>query len=177
MDRSDSLLLLTCGEVFLSLNLLSRLAPAVGASGGGRASQFLYGSLLACHALRPRQVSGNLTLSVSSVLGSDDATASPPACFSVVSRLDCFSGVRLPLAACESPCVRFQTVVRLSVPSAGACACPSVRQHSGLGGWLGLSTQVFRSGSPFMFSCCRSCSVLEGLSPSEPPDFHWRTAS
>src|SRR5437867_4956255 len=61
MDRSDSLLLLTRGEVFLSLNLLSRLAPAVGASGGGRASQFLYGSWLACRALRPRQVAGNLT--------------------------------------------------------------------------------------------------------------------
>src|SRR5947199_10730447 len=29
--------------------------------GGGRASQFLHDSLLACHALRPRQVSGNLT--------------------------------------------------------------------------------------------------------------------
>src|SRR5258708_3712564 len=62
MDRSDSLLCAP-GEVFLSLCLLSRLAPAVGASGGGRASQFPYGSLLACHALRPRQVSGNLTCS------------------------------------------------------------------------------------------------------------------
>src|SRR6184192_3636380 len=61
MDRSDSLLLLTREEVFLSLNLLSRLAPAVGASGGGRASQFPYGSFFACHALRPRQVSGDLT--------------------------------------------------------------------------------------------------------------------
>ena len=55
-------------------------------------------------------------LSVSSVLGSGDATPSPPAWFCVVSRLDCFSGVRLPLAACESPCVRFQTVVRPSTP-------------------------------------------------------------
>src|SRR6266516_1707121 len=158
MDRSDSLLLLTREEVFLSLNLLSRLAPAVGASGGGRALE-------------------TSPVSVSSVLGSGDTTSSPPALFCIVSRLNCFSGVRLPLAACESPCVCFQTVVRSSAPAADACACPSVRQHSGLGGWLGLSTQVFRSGSPFMFSCCRSCSVLEGLSPSEPPDFHWRTAS
>src|SRR5438445_5809404 len=31
----------------------------------------------------------------------------------MVSRLDCLSGVRLPLAAHESPCVRLQRVVRL----------------------------------------------------------------
>src|SRR5437667_8258015 len=97
-----------------------------------------------------------LPLSVSSVLGSGDTTPSPPACCCVVSRLDCFSGVRLPLAACEFPCVRFQAVVRLLASSEVASACPSVRQHSGLGGWLSLPTRFFRSGSRFMFSCCRS---------------------
>ncbi len=115
-------------------------------------------------------------VAVSSVLGSGDATPSPPACCGV-SGLDCFSGVRLPLAACELPCVRFQAVVRPSASLAGAWACPSARQHSGLGSWLGFPTQFFRAGALFMFSCCRSCSVLEGFAPSEPPDFHWRTAS
>src|SRR5438445_386162 len=80
----------------------------------------------------------------------------PPALFCIVSRLNCFSGVRLPLAACESPCVCFQTVVRSSAPAAGVCACPSVRQHSGLGGWLDLAIQFFRSEFLFMFSCGRA---------------------
>src|SRR5439155_18672155 len=46
----------------------------------------------------------------------------------------------------------------------------------------------FRNGSDLVISarfvwlnstdlCGRACSFLEGLSPSEPPDFHWRTAS
>src|SRR5439155_18583079 len=90
---------------------------------------------------------------------------------------NCFSEVRLSLAACESPCVRLQIVVRLSASWAETWACPSTRQHSGLGGWLDLAIQFFRSEFLFMFSCGRACSVLEGLSPSEPPDFHWRTAS
>src|SRR5207249_1401047 len=60
------------------------------------------------------------------------------------SGLDSLSGVRLPLAACEVPCVRFQEVVRLASPAATP-ACPSSRQHSVLGGWLDLSIQFFRS--------------------------------
>ena len=40
-----------------------------------------------------------------------------------------------------------------------AVACPSARQHSGWGGWLGLPIRFFRSGSLFMFSCCRARSV------------------
>ena len=59
MDRSDSRI--GVGAFFLSLNAPSRLAPAVGASGRFRASQVSVGSFFACHALRPRQVSGNLT--------------------------------------------------------------------------------------------------------------------
>ena len=87
------------------------------------------------------------------------------------------SEVRLSLAACESPCVRLPIVVRLSASWVETWACPSTRQHSGLGGWLDLTIQFSRSGFLFMFSCGRACSFLEGLSPSEPPDFHWRTAS
>jgi hypothetical protein len=103
------------------------------------------------------------------VLGSADATASPPAL--TVSRLDGFSGVRLPLTACEVPCVCFQRVVRLASPAAMP-ACPSLRQHSVLGGWLGLSIQFFRSEFVMFIPC-----QLEGLSPSEVASFAWRTAS
>jgi hypothetical protein len=83
-------------------------------------------------------------LALASVLGSVDATTSPPACCRVVSRLDCFSGVRLPLTACEVPCVRFQKVVRPASLLA-MLASPSFWQHSVLGGWLDLSIQFFRS--------------------------------
>ena len=58
MNRSDSRMGL--GLFSLSLNKPTRLAPVVGASGLIRASQVSVGSLLACHALRPRQVSGVL---------------------------------------------------------------------------------------------------------------------
>ena len=47
----------------------------------------------------------------------------------------------------------------------GAVTCPSSRQHSGWGGWLGLSIRSFRSGSLFMFSCCRACSVWRDFHP------------
>ena len=87
----------------------------------------------------PRPVS---PLATAWVLGSADATASPPA-FGV-SRLDSFSGVRLPLTACEVPCVRFTKVVRLASPSATS-ACPSFVQHSVLDGWLSLFIQFFSS--------------------------------
>ena len=110
-------------------------------------------------------------LTASSVLGSADATASPPACCCVVSRLDCFSGVRLPLAACEFPCVRFQSVVWSSAPAEDASTCPSDRQHSGLGGWLSLPTRSFRSGLLFMFSCYRSCSVWRDFHPQSRQTF------
>jgi hypothetical protein len=111
MDQSDSQR--SMSRLSLSLSWPSRLAPVVGAAGVGWASQVPSNAFGTCHALRPRQVSGILTISASSVLGSADATASPPACFSVVSRLDCFSEVRLSLAACACPCVRFQEFVQL----------------------------------------------------------------
>src|SRR5437867_10325980 len=177
MDRSDSLLLLTRGEVFLSLTSCPVWPPQLVPREAAGLPSFCTTPCSRATLCDPGRSLETSPVSVSSVLGSGDTTPSPPALFCIVSRLDCFSGVRLPLAACESPCVRFQTVVRPSSPTADACTCPSVRQHSGLGGWLGLSPQVFGSGSPCIFSCCRSCSVLEGLSPSEPPDFHWRTAS
>src|SRR5436309_400310 len=111
MDQSDSQL--SMSRLSLSLSLPSRLAPAVGAAGVGWVSQVPSYAFGTCHALRPWQVSGNLTISVSCVLGCADATASPPACF-IVSRLDCFSEVRPSLAACACPCVRFQEFVQLS---------------------------------------------------------------
>ena len=150
----------------LSLSWPSRLAPVVGAAGVDWASQVPSNAFGTCHALRPRQVSGILTLSASSVLGSADATASPPACSSIVSRLDCFSEVRLPLAACACPCVRFQEFVQLLallVEGFGLSWLPatlglgwSVRpSHPVL--WFWVTAHVFVLS--FMFS-------LEGFSPS-----------
>src|SRR5438876_6660815 len=81
-------------------------------------------------------------VAIAFVLGSATATTSPPAL--AVSRLDSFSGVRLPLTACEVPCVCFQRVVRLASPAA-TLACPSFWQHSVWDGWLSLSIQSFRS--------------------------------
>src|ERR1035437_1656430 len=49
--------------------------------------------------------------------------------------------------------------------SSGVLACSGSRQHSGWGGWLDLPTQFFRSGPPFMFSCCRACSVWRDFHP------------
>ena len=60
--------------------------------------------------------------------------------------------MRLPLTACEVPCVRFPRVVRQASPAA-TTACPSFGQHSVLGGWLGLSIQSFRSEP------CHVCSM------------------
>lgn len=52
-----------------------------------------------------------------------------------------------------------------AVAPSGALACPSSRQHSGWGGWLDLPIRFFRSGSLFMFSCCRACSVWRDFHP------------
>jgi hypothetical protein len=164
MDQSDPQL--SRSRLSLSLSRPSRLAPAVGAAGGGWISQVPSNAFGTGHALRPRQVSGNLTLSVSSVLGSDDATASPPACFSVVSGLDCWSGLPLPLAACACPCVRFQAVVRLSALLLGGLSLSFCPATLGLGWSVRPSRPVLSFWSTdhvfvlsFMFN-------LEGLSPS-----------
>ena len=164
MDQSDSQL--SMSRLSLSLSWPSRLAPVVGAAGVHWVSQVPSDVFGTCHALRPRQVSGNLTIAVSSVLGSADATASPPACFSVVSRLYCFGEVRLSLAACACPCVRFQEFVQ-----------PSARLNGGLGlSWLpatlGLGWSVRPSHPVLSFWITAHVSVLsfmfslEGLSPS-----------
>ena len=113
-------------------------------------------------------------LAVCFFLSSGDATPSSPACRNV-SRLDSLSGVRLPLAACEFPCVCFPKVVRPSSPAAAGDS-PGLGLHSGLGGWLGPTPRFVNSESLLMLSSSRACSVLEGLSPSASPVFSWRTA-
>src|SRR2546422_4910884 len=109
-------------------------------------------SSLSSRAMRfdPGRSPASSPVALASVLGSADATASPPAC-STVSRLDGLSGVRRPLTACEVPCVRFSNVVRLASPAA-TLACPSFKQHSVLGGWLSLSIQSFRSEPCHVYS-------------------------
>ena len=150
----------------LSLSWPSRLAPVVGAAGVHWVSQVPSRVFGTCHALRPRQVSGNLTISVSSVLGSDDTTPSPPACFSVVSRLDCFSELRPSLAACACPCVRFQEFVRLSARFYGALGLSWLPATLGLGWSVRPSHPVLSfwvTAHVFVLSFMFS---LEGLSPS-----------
>ena len=148
MDQSDSQL--SVSQLSLSLSWPSRLAPVVGAAGVHWVSQVLSYVFGTCHALRPRQVSGNLTISVSSVLGSDDTTPSPPACFSVVSRLDCFSELRPSLAACACPCVRFQEFVQLSALFIGGLGVSWLPATLGLG-WL------VRPSHPVLSLGHRSC--------------------
>jgi len=132
MDQSDSQL--SVSRLSLSLSLPSRLAPVVCAAGVGWASHVPSNAFGTCHAPRPRQVSGNLTIPVSSVLGSDDATASPPACFSVVSRLDCFRGCDSRLRPVSVPVYASRRSFGLRPFCSGALACPGSRQHSGWGG-------------------------------------------
>jgi len=157
MNQSDSQR--SMSRLSLSLSWPSRLAPVVGAAGVGWASQVPSNAFGTCHALRPRRVSGILTISASSVLGSADATASPPACFSVVSRLDCFSEVRLSLAACACPCVRFQEFVQLLAPLAEGFGLSWLPATLGLGWsvrpshpvlWFWVTAHVFVLS--FMFS-------------------------
>src|ERR1051325_5374118 len=163
MDQSDSQLPMS--RLSLSLSLPSRLAPVVGAAGGHRGSQVPSNVFSTCHALRPPQGSGKLNISGPSVLGSADATASPPACF-VVSRLNCFSEVRLSLAAYACPCVRFQKFVQLSTLLIAGLGLSWLPATLGLGWlvrpshpvlWFWVTVHVFVLS--FMFS-------LEGLSPS-----------
>ena len=164
MDQSDSQL--SMSRLSLSLSWPSRLAPVVGAAGVHWVSQVPSRVFGTCHALRPRQVSGNLTISVSSVLGSDDTTPSPPACFSVVSRLDCFSELRPSLAACACPCVRFQEFVRLSARFYGALGLSWLPATLGLGWSVRPSHPVLSfwvTAHVFVLSFMFS---LEGLSPS-----------
>jgi len=164
MDQSDSQL--SVSQLSLSLSWPSRLAPVVGAAGVHWVSQVPSNVFGTCHALRPRQVSGNLTIAVSSVLGSGDATPSPPACLSIVSRLDCFSEVRPSLAACACPCVRFQEFVRLSALFIGGLGLSWLPATLGLG-WLVRPSHpvlsLWATVHVFVLSCMFS---LEGLSPS-----------
>src|SRR5947208_6923863 len=95
MGRSDSLLYAP-GEVFLSLDPLSRWPPQLvprEAAGLPSFCTTLCSRATLCDPGRSLETS---PVSVSSVLGSGDTTPSPPALFCIVSRLDCFSGGATP---------------------------------------------------------------------------------
>ncbi len=110
MSQSDSRLTFCHG--FLSLRQLTRLALVVSAAGVDRMSQVPDCSLLTCHALRPRQAKPSLTCGGLACVGFRLRELRPRLRVSPVSGLYCFSRVRVLLAACELPCVRFQEVVR-----------------------------------------------------------------
>jgi hypothetical protein len=103
--------------------------------------------------LDPGRPSGTSPLAVPSVLGAVCPTSSPPA-FKTVSRLNCLTGVRLPVAAREVPCVRFTAVVRIDPPTDGEPSSPPAEQHSVLAGWLSLCISVlsFQNSAPKLHS-------------------------
>jgi hypothetical protein len=147
----------------------SRLAPVVGAAGVRRASQVPSDAFGTCRALSldPGRLTPASPVAAGIVLGSDDLTSSPPA----FRRFEAGLLKRGATPAC-GPCSSLCTPPRscsAAAPSFGALACPSPRQHSGWGGWLDLPTQVFRPGSLFMFSCCRSRSVWRDFHPRRRP--------
>src|SRR5512140_2810264 len=103
-----------------------------------------------------------LPVVASAVLGSVTVTSSPPALR--LSRLNCFSGMRVPLAARACTWVRLSDgrSARWNHRSTGSC--PSVEQPSVLGGWLDLSIHYFRS-------------ELQRLLPPNWGDFHPRSST
>src|SRR3954466_8355223 len=107
---------------------------------GGR-PKFLDVSSSSATLLDPGRSPATSPLTVAVVLGVGMSTPSPSA-VRLVSRLNCFSAVRLALAADELACVSFRTVVRSDLPSSSKSACPSDRQHLAAGGWLDLSITV-----------------------------------
>jgi len=140
MNQSDSRII---RRRFLSLRLPSCLALAVSAAGTLRASFVPCVSFSTRHALRPRQTLDQLTIPLVSVSGTDFLTPSPFA-FNFLSRLNCFSRMRLLLAARAFPWVRFSPVVRSGRLST---VTPPAEQPWVLGNWLGFSIHHFRQNS------------------------------